>query len=149
MGSFEAQKDSVVVRNGSHVPRPGSLVKQRLRSLAVEEAQAEALLRQLRLLPAAFPRAPLQWIPRRAKQQVAEILRERLAEATRLANAPPGDANAERAHLLCRSVAQLLLRAPPHSSEDENGQHTCTGAKTAALVRVRLRLASQGDCRHG
>ncbi|CAE8589499.1 unnamed protein product, partial [Polarella glacialis] len=85
--------------------------------LAQEAAAADDLLQQLRSLPAAFPRAPMLWIPRRAKQQVGSIMRTRLAVAAQLANAAPGDAAAETAHLLCRAVAQLLLRSPPQAEE--------------------------------
>jgi len=108
-----------------------------------EAANANAeLLQQLRALPAAFPRSPMMWIPRRAKQQIASILREKLAEATRLANAPPGNDDAERAHLLCRAAPQLLLRAP-EATEDHEADYAA-GAKNAALVRQRVQLALQG-----
>ena len=83
------------------------------RSDETAREEGEELLRVLRLLPAAFPRAPILWIPRKAKQQVAAVLRERLAEATRQLNAAAGDPTAERAHLLCRAASQLLLRPPP------------------------------------
>ena len=71
---------------------------------AVPEALANDdmadLLRMLRDLPAAFPHAPLLWIPRQCKQQVGSILRQLIFAAARCVAAAPGDERAEAAHLL-------------------------------------------------
>jgi hypothetical protein len=109
---------------------------------------SDELLRLLRLLPAAFPRSPLLWIPRRTKQQIGSILRQLLAAATRTANAASGDHSAESAHLLCRAATQILLRAPVQAEEQAGDWHAekegTAGAKSAALVRDSVRLALEG-----
>ena len=94
-----------------------------------------ALLVSLRALPIAFPRAPMLWVPRRLKSQVASILKERVAVATRTANAAECDIQAEIAHRLCRAATQLLLRpvASAAEAEQEDGQHQYT--QVAKLVR--------------
>ena len=100
------------------------------------------LLRKLRLLPEAFPKPPMLWIPRRMKQQIGVVFRNRVAEATRTANAPLGDHDAEIAHRLCKVAPQLLLRQVAGGDlQSDRDPSDASGYKLVGAIRDRARLA--------
>ena len=107
----------------------------------------QALLDDIRKLPVAWPQAPMIWIPRSLRQQVAATMRGRLAHASRTAAAERGDTEAEIAHLLCRAASQLLLRTPVATDTEiqrQGGVHGQAGAKLTQVIRQRVRKALAG-----
>ena len=107
---------------------------------AQNEPQQQELLELLRQLPHAYRRPALLWIPRAVRPQVASLLRQMLAAATRLAQQPQGSMDAEIAHLLLLHAPQLLLRQMPAKAEVQPR----LAAGIVQEIRGRLVLARAG-----
>ena len=114
------------------------------REQAVAAAARSALLMLLRAVPSTFAVAPRLWVPRQVRQQVGATLRGLVADAAATADAAPGDANAEIAHLLCRAGPQLLLRYPPEQSDADAVPDSVTGPGALSLLRGRLTQSARG-----
>ena len=114
----------------------------------VERDDSAALLERLRLLPSAYPQAPMLWVPRRQKQQVGVIMTNLLSAAASCAAAPPGDVAAEVAHRLCGAAPQLLLRPPSSDGSIIKSHMDLENEKMSAcskVVRERISLARSGN----
>ena len=101
------------------------------------------LLHFLRSLPSVHNRAPIMWITRSCKAQVATVLRERIQAAALTLAAHPGDMAAEEAQLLCKHAPQLLLhmlRTSDQAAADPRAAASC-----ATVLKQRLLMAREGQ----
>ena len=146
--STHTQATDGTVDNYSGQPPSTAMIDDFLvgeREQAEEAAGRSALLTLLRTVPSTFAVAPRLWVPRQVRQQAGATLRGLIAGAAATANAPPGDVNAEIAHLLCRAGPQLLLRYPPEKRDAEEVPDSVIGPGAIALLRGRLIKARAGD----
>ena len=114
-------------------------------AVAVAEPCIPDELRKLRMLPGAFPRAPVMWVPR--DSGIADtVLTGLLDDATVHLAATEGDIAAAVALRRCLAGPQLLFRASRHRAdkEDLEGRPPTPGS-TAGDIKQRLRQAVRGE----